>query len=235
VRLLVTRPQPDGERTAASLRARGHVVLLAPLLHLHPLEFELPDAPFSAVAMTSANAARAIAAHPARARLVLLPAFTTGRGSAEAARALGFAQVHSADGGRENLARLLRARLTGSGLPLLYLAGEDRAGELDPADCGLPVRTVAVYRAVKAELFPTDVTQALQQGALEGVLHFSRRTAEAFVGCAGYAGLSERALLPVHFCLSSQVAEPLNAAGATAVRIAARPDESALLELVGPG
>jgi len=31
MRLLVTRPQDDGERTAARLRARGHHVTLAPL------------------------------------------------------------------------------------------------------------------------------------------------------------------------------------------------------------
>ena len=129
---------------------------------------------------------------------------------------------------------LLREGLAGTRLPLLYLAGEDRAGELDPADCGLTVLTIAVYRAVKAERFPADVTQALREGALDGVLHFSRRTAEAFVACAGHAGLFERALLPVHFCLSPQVAEPLLAAGAAAIRIAARPDEAALLQLVGP-
>ena len=32
MRLLVTRPEPDAARTAASLRARGHDVALAPLL-----------------------------------------------------------------------------------------------------------------------------------------------------------------------------------------------------------
>ena len=32
MRLLVTRPEPDNERTAAALRALGHEVMLAPLL-----------------------------------------------------------------------------------------------------------------------------------------------------------------------------------------------------------
>jgi uroporphyrinogen-III synthase len=31
---LVTRPQPEAERTAARLRARGHEVLLLPLLRI---------------------------------------------------------------------------------------------------------------------------------------------------------------------------------------------------------
>jgi len=46
-------------------------------------------------------------------------------------------------------------------------------------------------------------------------------------------GGHDRALAPVHYCLSRQVVAPLTAAGAAAVRIAARPDEAALLELVG--
>ena len=34
MRLLVTRPEPDNARTAAALRAKGHEVVLAPLLHI---------------------------------------------------------------------------------------------------------------------------------------------------------------------------------------------------------
>jgi uroporphyrinogen-III synthase len=235
VRLLLTRPQPDAERTAGALRGRGHAVLLAPLLEVRALGFEPPDELVCAVVMTSANAARALAAHPARAWLVPLPAFTTGRRSAEAARAAGFAEVHSADGDRDDLARLIRARLAGTRLPLLYLAGADRAGELDLADCGLRVITLVVYRAIAAERFPDAVAEAFAQGALDGVLHFSRRTAEAFLGCGDAAGMLDRALAPVHYCLSEQVAEPIRAAGAAALRIAPRPDEAALLALVGPG
>jgi uroporphyrinogen-III synthase len=64
------------------------------------------------------------------------------------------------------------------------------------------------------------------------VLHFSRRTAAIYVECAAQAGLSVPALAPVQYCLSRQVAEPLAAAGAQAIRVAARPAEAALIELV---
>ena len=100
---------------------------------------------------------------------------------------------------------------------------------------GLPVHTAVVYRAVKAEHFPPPVAAALAQGAIDGVLHFSARSAEAYLDCAARGGIRDRALAPVHYCLSRQVAAPLSAAGAAAVRIAARPDEAALLELVGAG
>ena len=232
MRLLVTRPEPDGERTAQALRARGHAVVLAPLLRTEPVAFALPDRAFGAVVLTSANAARAVAAHRSLARLIALPAFAVGRRTAEAARAVGFRDVHSADGDKADLGDLLRARFGAERAPLLYLAGEDRAGD-DRAAGGLAVHTAVVYRAVKAERFEPPVAAALGEGALDGVLHFSARSAEAYLACAAHGGIGDRALAPVHYCLSRQVAAPLTAAGAAAVRIAARPDEAALLELVG--
>lgn len=235
--LLVTRPERDGERTAQALRARGHAVVLAPLLRTETIAFVLPDQAFSAVVLTSANAARAIADHPGRAQLTALPAFTVGRRTAEAARALGFHDVRSADGDKSDLIDLLRAaspRIQFSDrAPLLYLAGEDRAGDL--AAAGLPVHTAVVYRALKADHFPPPVATALAQRAIDGVLHFSARSAEAYLDCAARGGIGNQALAPVHYCLSRQVAAPLSAAGAAAVRVAGRPDEMAMLELVGLG
>jgi uroporphyrinogen-III synthase len=232
VRLLVTRPEADGERSAASLRARGHEVLLAPLLRIEAVEFELPTESLSAVVMTSANAARALARHPRREALTALTAFTVGRHTAEAARAAGFREVRSADGDKDDLAALLRARYGERSAPLLYLAGEDRAGDLTAG--GMRVLTAVVYRAVKVERFAPAVAVALGEGGLDGVLHFSRRSAQAYLDCAAHAGIVERALALLHFCLSRQVAQPLAAAGAAAIRIAPHPDEAAMLDLVGP-
>jgi uroporphyrinogen-III synthase len=232
VRLLVTRPEPDGARTAALLRARGHEVMLAPLLRIELIDFELPDKAWSAAVITSANAARAVARHPRRETIIALAAFTVGRHTAEAARAAGFRTLHSADGDKDDLADLLRACLGEHSAPLLYLAGEERAGDL--ATSGMPVVTVVAYRAVKAERFAPAVAAALVQGALDGVLHFSARTAQAYLDCAARERMLERALAPVHFCLSQQVAQPLSTAGAAAIRIAPQPDEAAMVELVGP-
>jgi uroporphyrinogen-III synthase len=232
VRLLVTRPEPDGARTAAALRARGHDVALAPLLRMEPVACDIADAYYGAVVMTSANAARAIATHPRCDALIGLPAFTVGGRSAQAARAAGFGDVRSADGNKEALVALIRAQYADS-RPLLYLAGEERAGELDHAAVGAPVEMVVIYRAVAVERFPREIAAALSNGALDGVLHFSRRTAEAYLACANHAGIRDRALAIAHFCLSRQVAEPLAAAGAPTIRIASRLDEAAMLELIG--
>jgi uroporphyrinogen-III synthase len=68
--------------------------------------------------------------------------------------------------------------------------------------------------------------------SIDGVLHFSRRTAEAYVNAARDGGLLESALKPAHFCLSAQIAEPLAEAGASTVHVAQRPVEAALIELL---
>jgi uroporphyrinogen-III synthase len=235
MRLLLTRPEPDNARTAAALRARGHQVMLAPLLHIEPVaDADLGPPPFAAVLLTSANGARAAAAHPRRNELLTLPALAVGRASAEAARAAGFSDVESAEGDGGDLVRLAAARLSGARHPLLYLAGEDRSRDLanDLAAAGLSVRTVTVYRAAKAAALPGDVQGALTAGRIDGVLHFSRRSAEAYVECS--RNLGALALAPEHLCLSAGAAKPLRRAGAARIRVAAHPDEASLLALVAP-
>src|SRR5262245_62051549 len=87
VRVLVTRPEADGERTAAKLIARGCEVVLAPLMRVELLDrADLGRGPWAAIAMTSANAAHAIARHPRRRELMPLPVFAVGRRTAQAAQ-----------------------------------------------------------------------------------------------------------------------------------------------------
>ena len=90
MRVLVTRPQAESERTAAALRARGHEAVLAPLLRIEPVADAVID-PTSAIAilMTSGNAARAAAVHPALGAIRHLPVLAVGRQTAAGARAGG--------------------------------------------------------------------------------------------------------------------------------------------------
>ena len=235
MRLLVTRPHEDGERTAAVLRARGHFVMLAPLLRIEPVGADCGSGPFAAVLTTSANAAHAIAAHARIGELRGLPLYTVGSRGAEAARTAGFTTVHSADGDAHDLIEMVAREMAGARAPLLYLAGEDRSVDLAEAlgRHGLTVRTAVVYRAAAAERLSREAEQAIAAGEIDAVLHYSRRSAETFVRCAEAAGLSDRALALTHFCLSAQAAAPLSAAGAANIRVAPRSEEEALLSLVG--
>jgi uroporphyrinogen-III synthase len=233
-RLVLTRPQDDSTRTAAALRARGHEVLVAPLLRVEPVAADI-GGHWGAVIVTSANAPGAIAANPARAALVKLPVLAVGRRSADAARQAGFADVTSAGGDVRDLLLLIAARRADASAPLLYLAGEDRAADLigELAVHGIAAEMRIVYRAVTTP-YPSELIAALKAGAIDAVLHFSRRSAENYLAGAGLAGIVEQALGVRHFCLSVQIAEPLAAAGAAKVAVAPRPDEATLIELLGP-
>src|SRR5690242_14594497 len=97
--ILVTRPQPDNERTGASLRARGFDVLLAPMLRFEPVPLRQDaGADYGAVIVTSANALRAVEPQLAGSGLRDLPLFAVGDRTATAAREAGFRNVVSAAG-----------------------------------------------------------------------------------------------------------------------------------------
>ncbi len=233
MRLLVTRPEPDATRTAQALRARGHTVLVAPLLSAQNIEADFAG-PYGAILMTSANAARALSSHPRARDLTRLPAFTVGVRSAEAARSAGFTAVESADGALADLVRMVAARVGNDSRPLLYLAGEDRAGDLaaDLAKHGIKVETVTIYRALAAEHLPAELAEALADARLDGALHYSRRSAATLVELSRAAGVLNGLLKLRHFCLSLEVAGPLREAGTQRISIAARPDEARLFELL---
>lgn len=229
----MTRPEPDAARTAAALRDAGHEVLVAPILRIELVATDLDPGPWDAVLITSANAVRAAAAHPRGRELGNCPVLAVGRRSADAARQAGFVDVASANGDAAALARLAVARFAGTGARLLYLAGEERTGDLagDLGRCGLDVSVAVIYRAVD-QVLPPDVRAALAAGMVDGVLHYSPRSAAAFLDGARHVGLLPTVLAVSHYCLSAAVAAPLVAAGAVAVHIASAPDEPALLRLI---
>ena len=232
MRIAITRPLADGERTATTLRARGHQVLVAPMMKVELVAADLAG-DWGAVVVTSANAPGAIAAHSARAVLIKRPAYAVGRRSAEAARQAGFGDVTTAGGDVRDLVRLIAERHADAAGPLLYLAGEDRAADLigEMAAHGIAAVMRVVYRAITAP-FPPQLVAVLKAGEIDAVLHFSKRSAENYLAGARAAGIVAQALAPRQLCLSAQIAAPLQNGGAHHVTVAARPDEDALIDLV---
>jgi uroporphyrinogen-III synthase len=237
MRLLVTRPEPECERTAALLRARGHEVRVLPLLRIEAAgQAQLGAGPWGAVLLTSANAVRAAAVQRRFRELVGLPAYVVGARTAAAATAAGFAPVISAVGDVDDLIALVAAQPPATTLPLLYLAGSDLSGDLAGAlrSRGLQVDTAVIYRSVMVADLRPDVRAALAAGQIDAVLHYSARSAAAFLAAVTTAGIVDLSTRIKHLCLSPQVAAPLIAAGATAVVVASEPNEQALFACIGP-
>jgi uroporphyrinogen-III synthase len=238
--VLVTRPSPDDEMTAKALRARGFEVLRAPMLRFEPVPFQDDaDATYGAVIVTSANALRSIAPHLAGSPLLKLPLFAVGENTAAAARDAGFGQVIASKGDAGALRDLVlsgaKSRQLKKTNPLLYLAGADLARDLagELGEKGFSVVTRTTYRMVPAPNLPREICDAFVAHQVEAVLHYSRRSARAFLEAARAGGVEISALALPQCCLSAAVAAVLRDAGASQVTAAASPDENALFEVLG--
>src|SRR6266481_3553489 len=235
--VLVTRPHPDAEATAAALRAKGLEVLLAPMLRFEPVAFhDDADARYGAVIVTSANALRGIEPHLAGSRLLRLPLFAVGAHTASAAQSAGFHNVIPASGDvaslRDCVLASVKVRELKKASTLLYLAGADIARDLagELGERGFTVVTHTTYRMIPATSLPREVCDAFVANEVEAVLHYSRRSARAFLDAARAGGVEISALALPQCCISAAVASILRDAGATQVTAAAQSDENALFE-----
>ena len=234
--VLVTRPQPDADATAAALRARGLEVMSAPMLRLEPLPFHEDDTPYGAVIVTSANALRAIDGQLDGSALLKLQLFAVGEHTAEAARQAGFTKVIAGGGDASALGDAIveraKARKLKKKNPLLYLAGADLARDLaaELGEKGFSVVTQTTYRMTPAKTLPREVCEAFAAGGIEAVLHYSRRSARAFLDAARDGGVEITALALPQCCISPAVAAVFREAGAAQVAVAETPDEKALFE-----
>ena len=116
--------------------------------------------------------------------------------------------------------------------PLLYLAGadlsRDLAGEL--GERGFTVVTHTTYRMSPVPSLPREVCDAFAANGIEAVLHYSRRSARAFLDAARSGGVEISALAIPQCCISAAVASVVRDAGAAQVMVASSTDENALFE-----
>jgi len=234
MRVLVTRPQEDALETAARLTALGHDAVIAPLLEIRFLDGdEVALGGVQAILATSANGVRATARRTARRDVAL---FAVGRQSAEVARAAGFRDVRSADGDGAALAQATMRWAKRDGGTLLHVAGGETEGALRAtlAKEGFAVRGAMLYEAVAAETLPPAAADALRAQTLDAALFFSPRSARIFADLVRHAGLADSCGAVVAAAISEAAAKALGGLDFAAIRVAARPDQDALLTLLDP-
>ena len=229
MRVLVTRPSLDAARTASRLAALGHRTILDPVIEIEAQPFQIPEDGFTAIAFTSANAVRVAAAVGA---IKKIPVFAVGSRTAEVAREMGFQNVGAAAGDVNALAETIAAELP-DGARLLHLAGEDRAGDLplSLSRSGISVETRIIYRAKVSAGLKAETIAAFGDSKIDAVLHYSERSAAAFVRLADAGGIIADIGRARHLCLSSAVAAPLKLVGVQP-EIASAPEEAALFEVL---
>jgi uroporphyrinogen-III synthase len=228
MRILVTRPLEDGQAIAARLAQMGHAALLAPLLA--PRFSDGPEPALDdvqAILATSANGIRALVRRTARRDIAV---FAVGPQTAQEARAAGFSNVRNANGDSRALAEAVTRWTTPAKGALLHVCGEDAPGTLveSLARQGFTARRETLYAIVPAAALPPDARAALARGAVDAVLFFSPVSAKIFLEVC--AGLPTAKLIGL--CISPATAGVLPPGAFAQVRVAAAPNQAALLALV---
>ncbi|HVW74051.1 MAG TPA: uroporphyrinogen-III synthase [Rhizomicrobium sp.] len=226
MRILVTRPLEDGAAIAQKLREMGHQPFLAPLLRFQPIDGPEPDfIGVQAILASSANGIRALARRTARRDL---PVLAVGPQTTDEARKAGLRAVKNADGDARALAEAAARWANPANGALLHVCGEEAPGTLadDLTARGFDVRRAVLYRMMAATHLPADAEAALP--TLDAVLLFSPRSAKIFADLA-------RDRVPRHLtalCISPATAAVLEGENFAEIRVAARPNQAALLDLV---
>ncbi|HEY4163793.1 MAG TPA: uroporphyrinogen-III synthase [Dongiaceae bacterium] len=228
---LITRPLEDAKPLADLLSARGVDCIVEPLLEIVPhddAKIELDGV--QALLFTSANGVRAFATHSPRRDIGVL---TVGEGSAETAREAGFKNVMAAGGDVDALVALVKEKLDPKAGPLFHGAGSVLAGDLQGKleQAGFTLRRTVLYEAKTAAAFSPEARMNLALGGIDMVLLFSPRTARTFVSLWNSVekpSLAKTAAL----CLSDAVSREIADLGWQRLKIAAQPDQPAMLALV---
>jgi uroporphyrinogen-III synthase len=233
MRVLVTRPLEDARETEAYLKLRGHEAVVAPLLtvnfHTGP-KIDLTG--IQAILATSANGVRALSRRTERRDL---PLFAVGPQTAQEARDAGFGDVKSADGDSAALARAVPNWASAANGPLLHASGADGEGKLAKtlAGAGFKVRTEFLYDVGPVSALPAMVRKDLEEKKIDAVLLFSPRSARIFAECVLGAGLGAAVGELTAVCISSAAAAALDPLKLRDIRIAERPNQTALLDRLG--
>lgn len=210
MKILVLRPQPGADETAARARALGLEPVIAPLFSVRPLAWTPPDpGNFDAVMLTSASAARQ--ASDGLTPFKSLPCYAVGEATAAAAAESGFTDVRI---GPDDGSSLLLMMAEDEARTVFHPCGEDHLALDLP---GVAISRIPVYAAEAADRLPAPA-----EGML-ALLH-SPRAATLFARLAGDKSRVRIAAISVRTARAA-------GEGWQSVSVAPRPRDAALLEL----
>ena len=223
MRLIITRPRVDAVVLAEKLEALGHEILFAPVLEIVARDnVEIPNRPWAALLLTSANGVRCLPKSRLDGDLRVI---TVGPQSAAAAREHGFHNVEAHGGDVQGLAKWICSAMVPNVGSLLYLTGHEISGDLAGLlrDKSYDVSRIETYQAIPTEILLTENESEMT----DGVLLYSPRSARLWVDATSHRHHSGNL---VYYCLSQAVADVLPASWKKFV--AQQPNEEAMIGLL---
>lgn len=232
MRVVVTRPLNRAEATATQLRGMGHEPLLLPLSearHLTDMAEQAFTRPYPAIALTSAEALRALAGFDLSLHLET-PLFAVGRKTAAAAQDAGFKNIRIADGDGASLAELIVRHAPSH---VVYLTGRPRSPTFETAleAAEIPHSIVECYEMMPLQPSSAEI-DALLASPPGAILFHSRETARLFFALPAIADNLAALRSSTIACLGGRIADAIPARLQDRVKIAERPDEASLLALL---
>lgn len=219
--ILITRPVAEAVVTAKELKKLGFSSLISPMLEIVTVPFTLENSEsYQAFIFTSANAVRVFSAANSTRNI---PVYTVGQQTKDAAQEAGFKVAGSANGNSTDLDALLSQ--TGQGRAL-HIRGQDVTAPLTGTE------SLIVYKAELAGEFAPEIIQKIQNGGVEAVTFYSRRTALNFIKLIDAAGLNESLQNIKALCISNEVLECVQPEKWAETYAAERPDRKGMTNLV---
>lgn len=233
MRILVTRPEPGAQRTAARLRELGHDPVLLPLSRIvavtpNPVPATLG---FLGTVITSANAIAHMPVSLHR-RLSELPCHVVGNHTARLAENAGFdVRTVAADTGE--LGVRLR-EIYSSGDKLAYPCGRVRLmalkAELNTA--GIELFEIEVYDTIQFSHAPDFILKAISGQPIDGILAYSVVAARQIRGLLDSHNVKNFFNNSIIYCLSPRIAAEFSGFAGQKVITSSEPNEEALLRLM---
>jgi len=229
-RVLITRPIDDAAPLVAALKARDVEAMVEPMMTIRSTEEPLPELDDAqGVLFTSANGVRGFMTRTDRRDVKV---YAVGEATAEAARRAGFVEIEVAGGDANALAKLVIEKCKPDAGKLIHVAGTHVAGNLSEqlTKAGFTMERAVLYDALSAHKFSTGTVESLRRLELEAVMLFSPRTAEIFMTLVDESGAEQGLSTIAAICLSQAVADRLPGERFRKVVVAAKPDQSAMLD-----
>lgn len=227
--VLVTRPMDEATPTAEKLETLGHRVIIAPMIQIDPVSFEIPDEDRSLI-ITSKNGARHGLANIGNKDQAI---YAVGEETANEARKLGFTNITVGPGtARELVPILLEAGITHK-RKYTHLAGNVISYNIADVLRGedIDAEATTTYQSRPLRSYSAGVQEAMEEGEIDIALFYSPRTATTFEEAAAEYGRSDWLSKIDAVCLSTRVAQNLIGPWRS-VNYAIIPTEKALFSLI---
>jgi uroporphyrinogen-III synthase len=220
-RVALFRERKDANASAARLRRLGYSVACLPVIEIRTRPVRRQRSHYDAVIATSDKAFHADGPPDTSS-----PLYVVGARTARVAQARGWRLASPPARDADQLIKTLAGALKPEA-SVLYLAGRDRKEVIEATLSGaFAVEIVEAYAAEAREAWRPAEARSL--ASCVAALHYSRRSAELAAALAKAAGVEACFLKLNHVCISRDVAEPLQALGASRIAIAETPDEAGL-------